>query len=164
MKKKKSNLSAKRGRVGTLLMLVILLQSFGIGVSRAQSNDEPRLTVEFSEAPFIDVINYIKRHTKLDFLFNNEEIQKIPAVTHAFKSVPASQVLQACLEGTEYTFRLFQNMIVIQKRQKTLEPVTVRGKVLDERGMSLPGATVIVKGTSIGGSTNDQGMFVFSLP
>lgn len=28
MKKKKSNLSAKRGRVGTLLMLVILLQSF----------------------------------------------------------------------------------------------------------------------------------------
>lgn len=30
--------------------------------------------------------------------------------------------------------------------------------------MTLPGATVIVKGTSIGGSTNDQGMFVFSLP
>jgi TonB-linked outer membrane protein, SusC/RagA family/TonB-dependent outer membrane receptor, SusC/RagA subfamily, signature region len=59
---------------------------------------------------------------------------------------------------------LFQNMIVIQKRQKTLEPVSVRGKVLDEKGMTLPGATVIVKGTSIGGSTNDQGMFVFSLP
>lgn len=91
-------------------------------------------------------------------------MQKIPAVTHSFKSVPASQVLQSCLEGTEYTFRLFQNMIVIQKRQKTLEPVTVRGKVLDEKGMTLPGATVIVKGTSIGGSTNDQGMFVFSLP
>lgn len=91
-------------------------------------------------------------------------MQKILAVTHSFKSVPASQVLQSCLEGTEYTFRLFQNMIVIQKRQKTLEPVTVRGKVLDEKGMTLPGATVIVKGTSIGGSTNDQGMFVFSLP
>lgn len=164
MKKKKSNLSAKCGRVGTLLMLVILLQSFGIGVSRAQSSDEPRLTVEFSETPFIDVINYIKRLTKFDFLYNNEEVQKIPAVTHSFKSVPASQVLQSCLEGTEYTFRLFQNMIVIQKRQKTLEPVTVRGKVLDEKGMTLPGATVIVKGTSIGGSTNDQGMFVFSLP
>ena len=164
MKKKKSNLSAKCERVGTLLMLVILLQSFGIGVSRAQSSDEPRLTVEFSETPFIDVINYIKRHTKFDFLYNNEEVQKILAVTHSFKSVPASQVLQSCLEGTEYTFRLFQNMIVIQKRQKTLEPVTVRGKVLDEKGMTLPGATVIVKGTSIGGSTNDQGMFVFSLP
>ena len=164
MKKKKSNLSAKCERVGTLLMLVILLQSFGIGVSRAQSSDEPRLTVEFSETPFIDVINYIKRHTKFDFLYNNEEVQKILAVTHYFKSVPASQVLQSCLEGTEYTFRLFQNMIVIQKRQKTLEPVTVRGKVLDEKGMTLPGATVIVKGTSIGGSTNDQGMFVFSLP
>ena len=44
MKKKKSNLSAKCERVGTLLMLVILLQSFGIGVSRAQSSDEPRLS------------------------------------------------------------------------------------------------------------------------
>ena len=66
MKKKKSNLSAKRGRVGTLLMLVILLQSFGIGVSRAQSNDEPRLTVEFNETPFIDVINYFPLVSEYD--------------------------------------------------------------------------------------------------
>ncbi|WP_158582649.1 SusC/RagA family TonB-linked outer membrane protein [Odoribacter sp. AF15-53] len=164
MRKKKSNLSTTCGKTGIFFMLVILLQSFSIGISRAQSGDDPRLTVEFKETPFIDVINYIKRHAKYDFLYNNEEVQKIPAVTHAFKSVPASEVLRICLEGTEYTFRLFQNMIVIQKRQKTLEPVTVRGKVLDERGVSLPGATVIVKGTSIGGSTNDQGMFVFSLP
>ena len=50
------------------------------------------------------------------------------------------------------------------KEAKNVRACYRAGKVLDEKGMTLPGATVIVKGTSIGGSTNDQGMFVFSLP
>ena len=49
------------------------------------------------------------------------------------------------------------------KEAKTLEPVTVRGKVLDEKGMTYP-CHGNRERTSIGGSTNDQGMFVFSLP
>ncbi|WP_018336227.1 SusC/RagA family TonB-linked outer membrane protein [Butyricimonas synergistica] len=163
MKKKKSNLLMKK-KIGIVFILFFVLQSFNIGICHAQSANEPRLTVEFKETPFVDVLNYIKRHTKYETLYNNEEIKKIPAVTHHFKAVSLSEVLRQCLEGTEYTFRFFQSMIVIQKRQKTIEPVTLRGKVLDERGEVLPGATVVVRGTNIGGSSNNQGMFVFNLP
>ena len=129
-------------KTGIVLMLVLFLQSFNTGVCRAQSADEPRLTVEFKETPFTGVLDYIKRHTKYEPLYNNEEMKRIPAVTHSFKSVPLSDVLRACLEGTEYTFSFYQNMIVIQKRQRTVTPVTIRGKVLDERGDALPGASV----------------------
>ena len=164
MKKKKSNLSMMKRKIGMMFTLILFLQSLSVGVSYAQSAEEPRLTVEFKETPFVDVLSYIKRHTKYELLYNNEEVGKIPAVTHNFKSAPLSEVLRLCLEGTEYTYRFYQNMIVIQKRQKTIEPVAVRGKVVDERGDILPGATVIVKGTTIGGSTNNQGIFAFNLP
>lgn len=164
MKKKKSNLSMMKRKIGMIFTLFLFLQSLSVGVSYAQSAEEPRLTVEFKETPFVDVLSYIKRHTKYELLYNNEEVGKIPAVTHNFKSAPLSEILRLCLEGTEYTYRFYQNMIVIQKRQKTIEPIAVRGKVLDDRGDVLPGATVIVKGTTIGGSTNDQGLFVFNLP
>ncbi len=41
---------------------------------------------------------------------------------------------------------------------QTLVPV-LNGKVLDEKGQALPGATVAVKGTSKGTVTNNAGMF-----
>lgn len=164
MKKKKSNLSMMKRKIGIMFTLILFFQSFNVGVCHAQSADEPKLTVEFKGTPFVEVLNYIKRHTKYEPLYNNEEMKKIPIVTRNFKSTPLSVVLQQCLEGTEYTYRFFQNMLVIQKRQKTIEPVTVRVKVLDEKSEALPGATVLVKGTTIGGSTNHEGIFVFNLP
>ena len=151
-------------KTGIVLMLVLFLQSFNTGVCRAQSADEPRLTVEFKETPFTGVLDYIKRHTKYEPLYNNEEMKRIPAVTRSFKSVPLSDVLRACLEGTEYTFSFYQNMIVIQKRQRTVTPVTIRGKVLDERGDALPGASVVVEGTTLGVSAGEEGTFTLNLP
>ena len=164
MKKKKSNLLMMKRKTGIVLMLVLFLQSFNTGVCRAQSADEPRLTVEFKETPFTGVLDYIKRHTKYEPLYNNEEMKRIPAVTRSFKSVPLSDVLRACLEGTEYTFSFYQNMIVIQKRQRTVTPVTIRGKVLDERGDALPGASVVVEGTTLGVSAGEEGTFTLNLP
>lgn len=38
-------------------------------------------------------------------------------------------------------------------------PQTISGRVLDEKGEPLPGVTVLVKGTSIGGTTNSDGTF-----
>ena len=66
MKKKKSNLLMMKRKTGIVLMLVLFLQSFNTGVCRAQSADEPRLTVEFKETPFTGVLDYIKRHTKYE--------------------------------------------------------------------------------------------------
>ncbi|MHA6246916.1 SusC/RagA family TonB-linked outer membrane protein [Pontibacter sp. CAU 1760] len=40
----------------------------------------------------------------------------------------------------------------------------VRGTVKDEKGMALPGVTVVLKGTTIGASTNMEGKFELMLP
>lgn len=40
---------------------------------------------------------------------------------------------------------------------------TIKGVVLDETGAPLPGASVWVKGTTIGAGTNTKGEFVLSL-
>ena len=73
MKKKKSNLLMMKKKTGIVLMLVLFLQSFNTGVCRAQSADEPRLTVEFKETPFTGVLDYIKRHTKYEPLYNKAD-------------------------------------------------------------------------------------------
>ncbi|ALJ01775.1 hypothetical protein DC20_22150 (plasmid) [Rufibacter tibetensis] len=42
--------------------------------------------------------------------------------------------------------------------------VNITGKVVDEKGVGMPGVTVMVKGTSIGTATNTEGDFTLSAP
>ena len=42
--------------------------------------------------------------------------------------------------------------------------ITISGRVVDEKGAALPGVTVLVKGTSMGISTNVDGSFVLQAP
>ena len=149
------------------LLLFVLFHSFGTQLCNAQSGEDSRLTVEFKKTPFVEVLNYIKEHSRYDVLYNNEEMKKIPAITRSFERIPVMAILQACLEGTGYSFRISHDVIVIKKEEKLkdgVREVTLRGKVLDDKGMTLPGATIIVKETRVGVSTDEKGVFVLSLP
>ncbi|MBC6700134.1 SusC/RagA family TonB-linked outer membrane protein [Hymenobacter puniceus] len=42
--------------------------------------------------------------------------------------------------------------------------ITVKGRVVDDKGSALPGVTVVVKGTTIGTSTSPDGTFALSIP
>lgn len=46
----------------------------------------------------------------------------------------------------------------------TLSAQTVRGKVTDESGTGMPGVNIIVKGTTIGTTTNSQGDYTIDVP
>jgi TonB-linked SusC/RagA family outer membrane protein len=48
--------------------------------------------------------------------------------------------------------------------KETVQAVTVSGKVTDENGVSFPGVNVLVKGTTIGTSTDADGRYSLSVP
>lgn len=58
----------------------------------------------------------------------------------------------------------------IGKKNPEIKAVTekekhlVKGTVRDEKGESLPGVSVLIKGTSIGTATDIDGRFIFSIP
>ncbi|KIO44132.1 MULTISPECIES: SusC/RagA family TonB-linked outer membrane protein [Sanguibacteroides] len=167
MKKKKSNLLMMGKKISRILSLFILLQVFGFAICRAQSPTEPKLTVEFEKSTFMQVLDYIKENTDYDYMCNNEEMKKIPLITHSFENAPVSEILEVCLKDTEYTFVITRNVIVIQKRQSkaaVLEQVTIRGKIFDEKDLPLPGAAIVVKGTHLGVTSDVDGNFSLSLP
>lgn len=52
----------------------------------------------------------------------------------------------------------------VEVRQNNEEDVKVSGKVVDENGSGLPGATVLVKGTTLGTTTDMDGAFSLMVP
>ena len=62
------------------------------------------------------------------------------------------------------SFILLFAFLCISTLETYAQGVTVSGKVLDEIGMGLPGATVVVEGTTSGTVTNIDGEFTLSVP
>lgn len=166
MRKNKYYFLKKGKKIGVVLSLLFFFQAMsGVMCLAQQQND--RLTVEFKDTPMVEVLNYIRQNSKYDFLYNDTEIKKVPNVTASFSNAAVATILETCLKGTEYTFRIAQDVIVIQRRDKVesvIREISIRGQVEDEKGNPLPGATIVVEGTSLGVSSDADGKFVFRLP
>src|SRR5690606_15688564 len=50
------------------------------------------------------------------------------------------------------------------KKRRTGQPAMVRGTVRNAEGDPLSGVSVVLKGTAVGGSTDDQGQFTIEAP
>ncbi|MGD9993908.1 MAG: carboxypeptidase-like regulatory domain-containing protein [Salinivirgaceae bacterium] len=51
-----------------------------------------------------------------------------------------------------------------QRSMVQTDDITVKGKIVDENGEPLPGASIIQKGTSIGTISDANGSFLLSVP
>ncbi len=54
---------------------------------------------------------------------------------------------------------LFFAVVAVAQAQQT-----VKGKITDDNGVPIPGASIVIKGTSVGTTTDEKGSFSFTLP
>ena len=75
-------------------------------------------------------------------------------------------ILTVLLKSTPYTFEQVKDFILIKQRTETEQPEAriVKGTVYDEGGLPLPGVTILLKGTSLGVTTGQDGTYRFTIP
>ena len=164
---KQASYSQWATKVCMLLGCLILFSFSGFGGGTSPKFDEKTpLNLKFEKATMLQVLNALKKETSLDFVYNHEEIQGIPLITKEFKNVTVREILDYCLQNTPYTYTLVNDVVIIKKRQetKTVDKVSITGDVKDADGNPLPGATVLLKGTSLGVATDATGKFKLEIP
>jgi len=98
------------------------------------------------------------------FVYNDQVVKNVGKVSVNVTSSDIKYILAKCLEGTSLDFYIEDNIVVIkskaeQARETERKPVTVKGKVVDEKKQPLPGVTVLLKGTTLGVTTGGEGDF-----
>ena len=124
-----------------------------------------RFTIHREHVPMEQVVHEIEKQSRYLFLFNKDiDSRRIIVSVHA-ENQTITQILPVLFKDTELDYTIEGMSILVTKKAKASEkPVQVRGKVLDQQGLPIVGASVIVQGTTVGVSTDAQGRFELEVP
>ncbi|WP_230679906.1 TonB-dependent receptor [Pontibacter rufus] len=141
-----------------LIMFSVLLQVSAAGYAQ-------KITLSENQAPLEKVLKEIRRQSGFDFFYNAALLRQAKPVSVHVQGVSLEEALNKSLTGQPLAYTIEANTVVIKAAEKpqparVTPPINVTGKVVDENGGPLPGATVLIKGTDKGTVTNTQGVFV----
>ncbi len=150
------------GRTGFLLLLILFT------AIQAKAWSQSRITVGMQGATIDEVIKEVRETSGYRFLYRVEEVNRFGKRDIDVRDAKVSDFLEQLLQNTDLTYEVENEVIIIRPGQKKAMPqvkvLVVSGKVTDEKNMALPGATVLLKGTSYGVVTDANGKFRMEVP
>ena len=149
------------------LLLSVKIVLVTVSFSFAQQNTD-RVNIDMKNASLSEVFDEIKRQTKLSIMFSNDDVKHVQRKDYAIKNATVDAAFKQCLEGTGLEYELTSNQVVIIRKApikaEKVERVTLTGVVKDKQGETLPGVTVMIKGTTLGGTTDIDGKYALTVP
>ncbi|MEQ9287914.1 MAG: SusC/RagA family TonB-linked outer membrane protein [Cyclobacteriaceae bacterium] len=161
--------------VYSLNTFIVFLAFTGIliasGETTAQKNTsvkETQIDVYFQDDNLTTVFEKITQKTGFEFVYNKKELKDKVRFNHEYKGQTLYEVLLDISEKANLQFRQINKNINVQSKLEgenptnpvqILEEVDISGKITDENGEGLPGATVVEKGTTNGTTTDLDGNY-----
>src|SRR5688572_30642464 len=123
------------------LQVSAAIYSQGISISQRNTKSE-------------EIFNKIPMRTGYNFIYASDIIQKTRNIDLYVKNETIENGLIACLNDQPST-----DFIIAEQKRSPLLLIEIKGKVVNEMGQGMAGVSVVLKGTSIGTMTDDQGIF-----
>ena len=156
----KTGFAQKNGRLFRLALLVCL--SCAVFTTQAQT---ARITLDLQHATLEQAMDKIKAQTR--YLFINRDVEDLESrkVSVNVSNELITNVLDQLFTPFDIGYDIDGRSIFIYKQQAAeTQPVTVTGRVTDAKGQPVVGASVIVRGTTLGVSTDAEGRFTLEVP
>ncbi|HMG06935.1 MAG TPA: TonB-dependent receptor plug domain-containing protein, partial [Mucilaginibacter sp.] len=115
------------------------------------------------------VLLQIQKQSGYNVLFNDQMLKNTVPVSVSLSSVPVEDALKECFKNQPVTYVIEARTVVVQTKPTSLiapekKDITVTGTVTDEKGITLPGVSVKLKGTTSGVVTDASGKFSLRVP
>lgn len=155
------------------LTLFFLLAAL-VHVSASVYSQQTKLSISMRDVTVKEVLKQIEEQSEFVFLYKNINIDLDRIVSVDTKEKLVENLLDQIFGGTNVTYEIVNRQIVLvdkgkeeslqQSQQQQQQQKTISGKITDFSGGPIPGASVVVKGTTIGITTSSDGMFTLAVP
>lgn len=153
----------------TLLCLFVAL----FQIQARTYSQKTKISLHMNKVPIGEVLDEIEGLTDYKFFVDTKEVDLQSLVSITAREMSVEDILKKVL-GDKLSYTMIGNQIVIKATPLTLPPpvhssnkipipilqeVHLQGTVVDDTGVPLPGATVLIKGSTRGTTTDFDGNF-----
>jgi len=132
----------------------------------AQTVKAQNLTITFSKRNLKEIFVSIQEKSGYQFVYNDALVSRYTGISIDFKNETIDQALNKLLSNTMLSYVKQNNKIIISEKTKQAQDVAqyIRGKIVDETGEPMPGATIHVIELKRNVMANDEGIFEIGVP
>lgn len=148
-------------RMKLFIISMLLFLGQANAVVRSQT-----LTLHFTNAPLEKVLTEIKKQTGYSFIANTKLLKEAKTVTVSVRNANVDEALKAIFKDQPLSWEFSDGIIHIETKKgeaNQIKPAkdqdAIRGRVTDQDGKPLAGATIKVKETNIVSVTDQAGEF-----
>lgn len=144
-----------------LIFLIAIVQ-----VSASVTIHGQNLTLMTENTTMREVFRQIENETNFRFFYNEEFRELSKPLSFEMRDYQIGEVLDIMLANSDVTYRVLENnVIVITPSENRLQQITINGRVTDANtDEGLPGVSIIIKGTTIGTTTDIDGRYNLTVP
>ena len=154
-------------RIMKLTAFLILVSVVCVFASETYAQTK-KINLNMKNVTVKEVLSGIEDQSEFHFMYSPKVIDASREVAIDAENSTIEEILKSLFAGTdvEYTVKdriiVLSTSAVINELFNGQQQKSVSGKVTDSSGGSLPGVSVVVKGTSIGVITDNEGKFALS--
>ena len=162
----------------TFLQLTLSLSLLGSAIakeSKAQAILDTKISVSESNTALKTVIKKLEQQYHINFVYSPDLINSNQKVNASYNQKALGSVLTDLFTPLSLAFEVSGDVIVIRsvnpsglpslnkRNDLDLTQAPVSGKIIDEKGLPVPGVSVIIKGTKTGTVTDNNGAFTLNV-
>lgn len=146
-----------------ILVFVLFFQT-GIGFALPSYSQQTCLSIQASDLSVKEVFDLIEKKSEYIIFYMDNAVDLNRKVNIDVKDERVEAILDKLFAGTGNTYSINDRQIVVSKKEEAATPqqqnkLKVTGVVMDSKGESIVGATVMVKGTTTGVTTDADGRY-----
>jgi len=166
------DISCTKNKIYNIMRLsVFLLIVFVLSVSADSYSQTYRLSIDKNNVTIADVFRDIEAKSEFSFLYSPREIDVNQQVSYQGSNELITEILASILADKDIAYRITDKHIILYKQDQffekndlILQGIAITGTVTDADGQPLPGASVSIKGTSQGTTTDANGVYSLIVP
>jgi TonB-linked SusC/RagA family outer membrane protein len=143
----------------TALLLILCTQLHAGGFA------QQKISLSGNQTSIRSLLKEIEMQTLYRFVYSNNALPAEKKISVNVHDVYLDEALKLVLSQTSLTYTVKENnLVVIFSSQNPTKDVVITGRVVDDKGLALPGAAVKAVGTDIAAVTDADGRFSLSIP
>jgi len=154
----------------SFVFLVLALLAFQNGYSKTNLLEKPNVKNKIEKATLVSIFSKLTQQTDYKFSYGQAVIADNTAYAVNYSGESITEILNDLSKKANFNYNINGKLVLIQKtaapktvNTKAVDRIKVKGKIVDENKVPIPGATVIETSTSNSTVTDFDGVFELSV-